>query len=631
MCGILVNFSKRVNLSQRSIKSAFTRLNHRGPDDFGIKSFSFNDNELVLLHTRLSILDLSSLGHQPITSTDGRHHLIYNGEIVNYLEIKAELIKLGCTFATKTDTEVLLKAWQAWGINSLLKFEGMFAFVIYDTLEQKLYVVRDAFGIKPLFYRQLVGGGFQASSEIAPLYAFTDEIPETNWQRAYQYLAYSIYDSDEQTFYKDVWQLKPAHYLIYDLNTLTISQPKRWWKPNLKQNNTLSFIDASNQVRETFLDSVKKHLRSDVPLGIALSGGIDSAAIACAVRHIEPDMSINTYSYIADDEKLNEEPWVDKINDHINANSNKIRVGVDEMADDLLGLIKHQGEPFSTTSIYAQYAVFKQAKSDGITVTLDGQGADELLGGYIGYPGYRLRSLFDNGAYKRFFKFLCNWPNVNSKKKSDAIKLFLSTFLSDKKYHQFRHMIMPSKIDSFFNQKLLSTLNVDTKFEDKSIKDLMNSRWMIAEMVRSIQGRGLPGLLRHADRNAMCFSIESRVPFLTREFCELMYQLPEPYLVSDKGVTKHVFRQAMRGIVPDAILDRKDKIGFETNERTLLHQLKHFIYPYLENFNQLHMFNANKVKLMFDDFYSKDKGNTQDIWRFANFAIWYQTCIKDIS
>ncbi len=217
---------------------------------------------------------------------------------------------------------------------------------------------------------------------------------EIDWQRSYDYLVHGDYDSQERTFLKGTKHLPPAHFMVFNISTQSLTEPASWWQPQFKENSTLDFNQAVEAVRSQFLENIKLHLRSDVPLGAALSGGIDSSAIVCAMRQVEPDIPIHTFSYIPQQQNLSEEKHIDLVNAHVSAISHKTTFSSDELINDLDDLIRIQGEPFGSTSIYAQYRVFKQAKEAGISVTLEGQGADELL---AGYPGQRLLSLLETG------------------------------------------------------------------------------------------------------------------------------------------------------------------------------------------------------------------------------------------
>lgn len=616
MCGIVGGLfnSKIENLSQ-TFESSLDGISHRGPDDRGYEVFEISKDENLLLgHTRLAILDLSDSGHQPMTSKDGVITIIFNGEVYNYKELRVELVKVGYSFTTETDTEVLLNAFHYWGVGCLSKLIGMFAFCAYDRKKNKLTLVRDAFGIKPLFYA-LKGDRFIFASEINPVLELFGEQSRPDLQAAYDYLVHGEYDSNEHTFFEGVKHLRPASYIEYDLETLKLSKPKIWWSPSIKENKSISFDEAVEQLRKKFLDSVRLHLRSDVPLGAALSGGVDSSALVCAMRYLEPDMTIHTFSYIAEGSK-SEEKWVDIVNGCVNAIAHKVVATPEELMRDLDDLIKTQGEPFGTTSIYAQYRVFKLAKEQGITVTLDGQGADELLAGYIGYPGERLMSLFEKGSIFKAFSFVGKWSNYPGRSSKKAWMYLGRKILPDQFYRYARKLMGRNSEPEWINMDLFKKAGVVTKERRVRATSSAKGRRVVEQLAYSLHYRGLPSLLRHGDRNSMRFSIESRVPFLTIDLAEYLYSLPENYLISDAGNTKHVFREAMKGILPDEILERKDKVGFETDDKA-------WKRIYVDELSLSKFGSSNEIVDGQTFVMSPDGDNEKLCWRVMNYIKWH--------
>jgi asparagine synthase (glutamine-hydrolysing) len=301
MCGIYGGFWKGTNKAPEfRLAEAHRLLHNRGPNDLGLDSLTVADGALALGHTRLSIIDLSPGGHQPMCSGDGHYTIVFNGEIYNYRELRQELQALGYSFKTDSDTEVLLTCWVQWNSDCLKRLVGMFAFALFDHQAETLTLVRDAFGIKPLFFAP-TANGLVFASEMAALLALRAEAPQLNAQRGYDYLINQVQDSGFDTFVMGVHHVPPAHWLRVNLRQPSLTYTERWWNPSIAQTSRLSFADAAEKLREIFLDSVKLHLRSEVPLGVALSGGVDSSAIACAMRHLEPKMEIHTFSFVAVD------------------------------------------------------------------------------------------------------------------------------------------------------------------------------------------------------------------------------------------------------------------------------------------------------------------------------------------
>ncbi|MGJ7554238.1 asparagine synthase (glutamine-hydrolyzing) [Variovorax sp. RB3P1] len=627
MCGIAGKWNRNSGFdAEYRVAEALTAMRRRGPDASGLVKVPIEFGEIAFGHARLSIIDLSEDGTQPMWSSDRRHLIVFNGEIFNYIELREQLRLAGHEFETKTDTEVLLAAWQHWGIGCLSLLEGMFAFAIYDAEKRKLTCVRDAFGIKPFFYQfSLVG--FSFASDMLGIKALSEKPLEVNWQRAYDYLVHGDYDSTEDSFCAGVHHLKPGHLLEFDLESGTLSEPRFWWQPKIAQTTKISFKDASAELRARFLDNVRLQMRSDVRIGAALSGGVDSSSIVCAMRHLDPSAELRTFSYIAGDSKISEENWVDHVNSYCKAIPHKIAFENTDFLADLEDLVATQGEPFGGTSIYAQYRVFKAAKEAGVTVTLDGQGADELLCGYSGYPGPRMRSLMETGGLFEAGSFLRQWSKWPGRGIKSGLMYTAAEYSSGPLYSMMRSLYGKSSSPSWVDGDFTREHGIDMQQPRYGRKSAANSRGRraMSAMATAITNRGLPGLLRHGDRNSMRFSVESRVPFLTTSLCDFLYSLPEEYLISPTGETKHLFRSAMRGIVPDALLNRKDKIGFQTPQKSWLFDPS--IIKDLKN--HISCFEGFADTKELERILSvKDLSNVVPsdwIWRLMNFQMWMRS------
>lgn len=629
MCGITGGWWREApaQLNQQ-LQAAVSAMRLRGPNDQGFELHPLNNGVVALGHTRLSIIDLSAAGHQPMYSSDKRYGLVFNGEIYNYRELRLELISLGFVFHTDSDTEVLLTAWQCWGRDCLTRLVGMFAFVVFDKQAGTLTCVRDPFGIKPFFYT-LENGNFLFASEISAIKALKSEKITLDWQRAYDYLVHGDYDSGPRSFVANVNHLQPGHILQVDLVSGHVSEPRVWWQPTIVENKTISFADAADELRARFLNNIRLHLRSDVPLGAALSGGVDSSAVVCAMRYVEPDLPINTFSYIARGSGVSEEAWVDIVNQYVRAVPHKVVVTSSELANDLDDMILAQGEPFGSTSIYAQYRVFKLAKDNGITVTLDGQGADELLAGYNGYPSKRIKSMLDTHQYIDAYTFLQNWSDWPGRNVKDCIKSVVAECVDGSLYQLLRKLNGTRHSPAWIDTNLLAESGVFLGYPRQLAPNDVAGRRLVAELAFSLIRRGLPALLRHGDRNSMRFSVESRVPFLTPDLANFLLSLPESYLISQQGETKSVFRAAMRGIVPDEILDRKDKIGFETPEQAWLIGMADQIRMWLSVDIAVPFLNQKEIINEFNLIVAGKKPFSWQVWRWINFIRWYQLYFLD--
>lgn len=625
MCGLLGAFTQHPTPGlDKRLQAALHALHHRGPDDHGLVTFSVAGGHLALGHTRLSIIDLSPGGHQPMCSPDGRYTIVFNGEIYNYRELRQELKGLGHTIHTDSDTEVLVAAWAQWGVGGLRRLTGMFACAVYDRHDHTLTLIRDAFGIKPLFYHH-DAQGFRFASEIPALLRLLPRKPDLNAQRAYDYLVFGSYDDGADTFYEGIYHLPPGHWLKFDLTASRIEVPQRWWWPSIVERTDLSFEDAAAQLRELFLDNIRLHLRSDVPLGAALSGGVDSSAVVCAMRHLEPEMPIHTFTFVAPGSAVDEERWADVVNQHVGAIAHKTVVDPQELGHDLDDMIQAQGEPFGGTSIYAQYRVFRLARDKGITVTLDGQGADELLAGYSGYPQGYLRSLLERGGYLDVPPFLWHWSAWPGRGVKQSL-LTLGAVLTPPQARKLAHRVLgrdpaPAWLGRDWLYDNQVTIAVP---EPLPCSQEGHGRRLVEQLRAALTGNGLVQLLRHGDRNSMRWSIESRVPFLTTTMAEFLLTMPESYLLSPRGETKRLFRAAMRGIVPDEILDRRDKIGFQTPEQDWLRGQGPRIQEWLSKSDDLPFLDGKRCKREVTQMIAGQSPFTSQTWRLINFCRWVQ-------
>ncbi len=627
MCGIVGGFWQNSNQPRKNLPIALQKIIHRGPDDNGYQIYDVGRTAVVLGHTRLSIIDLSTAGHQPMNSSDGRWAIVFNGEVYNYRELRSELQRLGHTFFSESDTEVLLAGWSEWGIKCLPRLAGMFAFVVLDRAEQRLTCVRDAFGIKPLFYTQ-EDGAFLFASEIPAIKALKREKLSVNWQRAYDYLVNGQCDSRAESFIQGLLHLQPGHLLEVDLTTGKVFDPRKWWTPNIDERTDLDFRQAAGLVRERFLESIRLHLRSDVAIGAALSGGVDSSAVVCAIRHIEPDLPIKTFSFISEDSHVNEEKWIDIVNRHVGASAHKVSITPDELVRDIDDLIRSQGEPFGSMSIYAQYRVYQLVKENGVTVTLDGQGADEAHGGYLGFPGERVRSLLDARHFGEAADFLVNWAKLPGRSMKMGLRAALAELATGSSHELMRSLVGMNKVPEWIRSDVATEMGVVGRVDRYRSGPEARGRRVVAQMANMLTRHGLPALLRYGDRNSMRFSVESRVPFLILDMVELMLSMPEHYLVSPKGETKHLFRAAMRGIVPDEVLFRKDKIGFEPPEKKWILSIARHARAWLSEDMQIPFIDREMLLVAFDDVIAGRRTFSWQVWRWINFYRW-KACVAD--
>jgi len=552
------------------VKKLIELLDHRGPDDRGWLALSGREvrtgsemadltGDVVLLHTRLSILDLSPAGHQPMSTPDGRFHLAFNCEIYNYLELRDELESHGHNFTSGTDTEVLLLAWSEWGAEALGRLVGMFAFALVDAERRVLVLARDHFGIKPLYYAPL-SGRFAFASEIPPLLQLPGVTRRANPQRVYDYLRWSLLDHGCDTMFAGIRQVQPGHWLELPLDAPERLAERPYWQLEPQRLNDISLEEAAGRLRDLYLDSVRIHLRSDVPVGCAFSGGIDSSANVAAMRFLSGDeLKLHTFSYLPDDPELSEKRWIDLLVRQVGAVSHAVTPTAEELQADLDRLIAVQGEPFNDTSIYAQYRVFQLTRQTQVKVMLDGQGADELFAGYRGYLAGRLAGLLRRGRLRgagRLISALSDLPDASS---AGVAARAVGRSLPKPFQPLARRLSGEPSVPEWLDVGWLRAHDVALR-DPRAAFGAQALREQRLESVRT----GLRELLRYEDRNSMASSVESRVPFLTPEIAEFAAGLPDEYLIALDGTSKVALRQSLRGLVPDPILDRRDKIGFAT-------------------------------------------------------------------
>ncbi len=607
-------------------------LEHRGIDDLGYLSWNGNRQDEAVchrrevpggcvgfVHRRLSILDLTDAAWQPMSSADNRHHIVFNGEVYNYLELRDELEKLGHKFRSNSDTEVVLAAFEQWGSEALKRFIGAFAFAILQTDNGKLFLGRDFFGIKPLYYTRWAGG-LAFASEIKALLELPHVAACANPQRVYDYLRFGITDHGTETTFAGIYQMPSAHWAEIDIDTPGEVTPVRYWDIETSEPMDISFDEASRRLREMFLENVKLHLRSDVPVGVTLSGGIDSSAIVMAMRAIQGKQTdIHTFTHIADG-PLGEGRWANIVNHSACAQGRSVRPQPAELVADLDDLIAIQDEPFGSTSIYAQMRVFRLARDSGIKVILGGQGADELLAGYRPYLAARAVSLLRRGKITKLGRYLRGCSQLPGVSMTRMLLRAGGLILPDMLQGPARYLTGQELFPAWMQHQWFRRAGVRADL----IWRAKGSEVLREHLRQSIADKGLPALLRYEDRNSMAHSVESRVPFLTPEMVNFTLGLPEEYLISADGVSKSVFRHAMRGLVDDEILNRRDKIGFSTPQHQWLEALQPWVKNVLqsERARDIPALRIDRIMHMSRKMTSKTGLIDETLWRCLNLIRW---------
>ncbi len=647
MCGICGIF----NINSQSINKDHLLkmgklIHHRGPDDEGYLLVNMHENRIKHCHAedtiaeyqsklpyvldefdanlgmgfrRLSIIDLTPAGHQPMTDVQNKCWVIFNGEIYNYIEIKNELIELGYTFHSKTDTEVIINAYLEWGKNCVTRFNGMFAIALWDIEKQTLFCARDRMGIKP-FYYHFDGNQFAWASEIKQLVKSGVVIPKVNYVNVYNYLMMSRLNVDKTTFFEGIVELPPAHSMEVSANGIQI---ERYWEiDENKKTSGLSDEAYAKKFEELFADAVRLRLRSDVPLGIALSGGLDSSSIACIAGRYIAD-SIKTFSvYYEDNKKFDEREFITEVLKNGNFDPVYYTANQNVSFEELSRFFYHQDEPCMSASPFSAYKNNQNIRNAGIIVALNGQGGDELLAGYHTYFKYYYLNLVKK---LKFFKLIREFKSYQNEFKLSPLaiinlflKIGLRLFLSDKFLKKFEYKEVAN--EKFYSDHLKSfqrPFELIQKYKDELTNNLY----------QTLVNTSIPHLLHWEDRNSMAHSIESRIPFLDYRLVEWVFSLPTDQKI--KGAeTKFILRNAMKNILPEKVRTRMDKVGFATptdlwTTKLLKKEISEIFAS--QQFKQRGIFNAEQIAKTYRE--SPSDFKPDEIWRILSVEMWFRIFI----
>ncbi|MGD1953382.1 MAG: asparagine synthase (glutamine-hydrolyzing) [Leptolyngbyaceae cyanobacterium] len=591
-------------------------------------SQSVIDQKLILGHRRLSILDLSQAGHQPMSDRTQRYWVVYNGEIYNYLELRAELETLGHQFLSSCDTEVLIAAFAQWGEACLNRFNGMFAFLIYDRKTQRLFAARDRFGIKPLYYWVSPNHSIAFASEIKQFTRLPGWQARMNEQQIYDFLVWSITDHSQETCFDGVYQLRPGECLTVDCQAYWHGQrfsadkalaPRRWYDLTLSP-STMDLKAASEKIHYLLQDAVELRLIADVPIGSCLSGGLDSSSIVCLIDQLKRQQNQQkTFTACAHASQFDERHWAEKVASIANIEPHYLYPDLDNLWTILPDIVWHQDEPFGSTSVYAQWSVFQTARQADVTVMLDGQGADEQ---FCGYHFYFKTLLQEHLRQKRFAHF---WQELNAIKQRHGMsrrKQLSSTTIS----------FLPDDFQSW-GRKVSNRMDINLAWlnpsEQSISRDYPQYRNDSCNNIRDttkqhLFATSLQRLLRWEDRNSMAHSIEARVPFVDHRLIELVYGLPTSYKIG-QGETKRILRSAMADIIPKDIAQRQDKMGFATPEEMWLKQSPEKFTELVERSIELSqgILNENALEVTIGMIREQLPFSFLP-WRFLSFGAWVE-------
>ena len=557
MCGLVATISfDGLPADPALLRRASDSLAHRGPDDAGIATYG----PVGLGFRRLAILDLSPGGHQPMDSADGGVTIVFNGEIYNYLELRDELQQLGRSFRSSSDTEVLLQAYEQWGGECVSRFNGMWAFVIYDRRRQCLFASRDRFGVKPL-YRWSDGDRLILASEIKAIVASGWYCTEPNWQTSARFLCHGHLDQDVETFYAGITQLAPGSTLEVSLSGKRTE--RRFW--SIGQLDEEPPADPIGVFRELFQDSVRLRMRSDVPVGVCLSGGIDSNAIIstmASLRRGSDSTPLEAFSYIP--EEFSEAEYINDSVRQTRAILNELRTTPEQLWDVLPTALWHYDEPVHSPTALIGFELMRVAKRRGVTVVLNGQGADEVNAGYHAYFRAHWADLMDSGRWAHVFREM----RAYSRAQGQDYRQVLRSTLGHWARRELRRLPGFTSLRRLVSHQASEQPWLRREFVEQAPKMDTDSWTMpLAGVLRhSVERRPLPLYLRVEDRNSMAHSVEARLPFLDYRLVSLAFSLPGEWKLRD-GWNKYIVREALRGVIAEPVRTRRDKMGFPTPSR----------------------------------------------------------------
>lgn len=630
MCGIAgIVRSDQQAIDQAVLARMAALLRHRGPDDSGV----YVAGPAALVFRRLAILDLSPAGHQPMTSAacpgcrsgSGSSWLVFNGEIYNYLPLRAELESLGHNFQSQADSETILHAYRQWGTECVGRLHGMFAFALWDESQQTLFAARDRFGIKPFYYHQ-DAGRLVFASEIKGLLADPSTPRRPHDRRLYDYLVYGYLDHTAETCFEGILQLPPAHTLVFEPRKGVLALRRYWELDPSSQLDGLSDEDAIARFRLLFVDSVRQHLQSDVAVGTCLSGGLDSSAIVCTVNHLLQTEGLardtvgdhqRTFTSSFDDPLFDERRFAALVAEQTGARWFCTFPDPAHLFDLLPTLIWHQDEPFGSTSIVAQWYVMQEARRQGVTVLLDGQGGDETLAGYHTFFSGHWANLLHRGDLTGLWRetqgFRRRHGAIPPKLLSAMVGLALPESWRASLQHR-RGRTRPAWLGAGLAAANYSWWEAGSPFRNP----------LAGQMHRYLTSEHLPSLLHYEDRNSMAFSIEARVPFLDHRLVEFAFALPARHKLRH-GETKWVLRKALTDLLPPAIVQRQDKMGFVTPEAIWLRTtLTAPVGEVLQSasFRQRPYWQADEARRLFQAHADGKADHHLVLWRLLNAELW---------
>lgn len=620
MCGLFASIGFEPDSTRLDIVA------HRGPDGRGFETFESEAGPVALGHRRLAIIDISRAGAQPMADAASGCHLVFNGEIYNYVELRQELEAKGEVFASGTDTEVLLRAYCSWGEDCLRRLRGMFAFVVWDARRKKLFAARDRFGIKPLYWTQ-IGGAIAFGSEIKQLLRYPRACSRMNIPRVHDFLANGITDHTDQTLFEGIRQLRGGEAITVTTDGGRAIAKIRRWYPVVTDDLQLSEEDAASRFRDLLSQSVKLHLRSDVPVGSCLSGGLDSSSIVCLMSLLMPAAaSVNTVSACYSDKSVDEKRFMEVVVAQTGAQPHFIFPRAEDVFSKASDITWHQDEPFGSTSIFAQWSVFEEARRVGVKVMLDGQGADEQLAGYhSGFP-FHLARLFRRGRMLEILQTMRMRRRLHGASMVHQAARGVVPLLPEWLARPLRGQRLALTQHDWLSSDILrakgnpqGAMGSATELLGLSLPHDLKSLCMVMTFASNLQM-----LLHWEDRNSMAHSIEARVPFLDHPLVEFSLALGNDHKMAYAD-TKRVLRRAMEGVLPESVRNRHDKLGFTTPEEAwFCGPLKGLVHDGVERTLTLYpdLLNKDGVRALRDNMLAGRRRLDFALWRIVNLGLW---------
>lgn len=623
MCGIagLINKNKE-NVEKSMIKQMTDELIHRGPDGEG----QYVWNYIGLGHRRLSIIELSDSGSQPMFSHDKKYIIVFNGEIYNYIELKGKLKSLGAVFQSNSDTEVIIEAYRYWGENCVKYFNGMWAFSILDKEKNRIFASRDRMGVKPFCYLDNEKVFCFASEPKAILKVFQEE-RQVDKTSVYRFFQRGISCMDERTYYQNIKQLLPAHNLFIDLNNFKVSI-KRYWKIDSKKAYQ-KWIKGKNPIKVfkgLFEDAVKVRLRSDAPIGTSLSGGLDSSAIV-GVMSKKYNCKVHTFSSVYYDKDCNEKEYIDEVNKYNKTIPHPVFPDKEtNRVEAYRDISVHHDGPAGSASLFSGYCVYKEAKKS-VKVLIDGQGADELFAGYLPY-NERLSDLMEQGGFfnkMKAIRLIAVFKREQPEKMKDISVEVLRWALGKQGSRKYKYEKTQTYMNhrELFREEYIS--DVDTSFKLGEGKVIGN---LNKELYKELCFTSLPDILHNVDSNSMNFSIEIRCPFLDYRLIEFAMALDGDYKIR-KQWTKWIMRKALKEYLPDKVLYRTNKMGFPAPFGRWLqeHGEQEQVKSLLDALSERKIFKDGVIQEYYRQHMEGEMDRSFILYRFMSFEMWLSALI----